>query len=172
MRVLSAEKLVEKEMLKELERIQSFSFSAATFEVDQRHFIVTNPIRSPGRFSSDVAHELAHILLKHELNGVRELDGVSFRTCRPNEEEQATSWGGTILLPGPLLMCAARRGSTPEQVATNYNVTVEMARFRLNSTGVSKQVKRNQKWHGLPKSNRARPLRIKPLATHPIDSEA
>lgn len=144
-RVLSAEKLVEKEKLEELEGIQSFSFSAATFEVDHRHFIVTNPIRSPGRLSSDVAHELAHILLKHELNEVRELDGVSFRTCRPDEEEQATSWGGTILLPRPLLMSAARRGFTPEQIATNYNVTVEMARFRFNSTGVSKQVKRNQK---------------------------
>jgi Zn-dependent peptidase ImmA (M78 family) len=141
-KVLSAEKLVDKDKLEELERIQSFSFSAATFEVDHRHFIVTNPLRSPGRLSSDVAHELAHILLKHELNEVRELDGVSFRTCRPDEEEQATSYGATLLLPRPVLMAAAHRGMTPQDIATEHNVTVEMARFRFNSSGVAKQVKR------------------------------
>jgi Zn-dependent peptidase ImmA (M78 family) len=141
-KILSAEKLVDKEKLEELENIQSFSFSAATFEVDDRHFIVTNPLRSSGRLSSDVAHELAHILLKHELNEVRELDGVSFRTCRPDEEEQATSYGAILLLPRPLLVAAAYRGLTPEEIAKEHNVTVEMARFRFNSSGVAKQVKR------------------------------
>lgn len=144
-KILSAEKLVSQEKLDELERIQAFSFSAATFEVGDRHFIVTNPIRSSGRLASDVAHELAHVLLKHELSEIRELDGVSFRTCRPDEEEQATSYGGTILLPRPLLMSAAWRELTPEQIAAEHNVTVDMARFRFNSTGVAKQAKRNQK---------------------------
>jgi Zn-dependent peptidase ImmA (M78 family) len=141
-KVLSAEKLVDKDKLEELERIQSFSFSAATFEVDRRYFIVTNPLRSPGRLSSDVAHELAHILLKHELNEVRALDGVPFRTCRPDEEEQATSYGATLLLPRPVLLAAAYRGMTPQDIAEEHNVTVEMARFRFNSSGVAKQAKR------------------------------
>lgn len=141
-KVLSAEKLVDIEKLEELERIQSFSFSAATFEVDHRYFIVTNPLRSPGRLSSDVAHELAHILLQHELNEVRELDGVSFRTCRPDEEEQATSYGATLLLPRPVLVAAAYRGFTPEDIAKEHNVTVKMARFRFNSSGVAKQARR------------------------------
>ena len=141
-KVVSAEKLVALDKLEELERIQTFSFSAATFEVEGRHFIVTNPLRSSGRLSSDVAHELAHILLKHELNEVRELDGIAFRTCRPDEEEQATSYGATLLLPRPVLVAAAYRGLTPEEIATEHNVTVEMARFRFNSSGVAKQVNR------------------------------
>jgi hypothetical protein len=65
---------------------------------------------------------------------------VPFRTCRPDEEEQATSFGGTLLLPRPLLVSAARQGLGPQQIAENYNVTIEMARFRYNSTGVRNQV--------------------------------
>ena len=58
---------VELARLEELERLQAFAFSAATFEVHDRKVIVTNPLRSSGRRRSDIAHELAHILLGHEL---------------------------------------------------------------------------------------------------------
>ena len=79
-------------------------------------------------------------MLKHELSEVREISGVPFRTCRPDEEEQATNFGGTLLLPRPLLVAAARKGLGPEQIADKYDVTIEMARFRYNSTGVKNQV--------------------------------
>ena len=88
----------------------------------------------------DAITELSHLLLKHELSEVREIDGVLFRTCRPEEEEQATNFGGTLLLPRPLLVAAASRGLGPEQIAQRYDVTVEMARFRYNSTGVGRQI--------------------------------
>jgi hypothetical protein len=42
-----------------------------------------NPLRTEGRLASDVAHELSHVLLKHELSEVREVDGGPFRSCRP-----------------------------------------------------------------------------------------
>lgn len=141
-KVVSADRLIAVERLDELERVQAFAFSAATFEVRGRSYIVTNPLRSPGRLASDVAHELSHLLLKHDLSEVREVDGVPFRTCRPDEEEQATSLGGTLLLPRPLLMQSAIRGMSPDDIAKQYVVTVEMARFRYNSTGVAKQVAR------------------------------
>lgn len=139
-KVISADELVDRTRLEELERIQKFSFSAATFDIRDRHFIVTNPLRSRSRRASDIAHEVAHILLKHELSEVREINDVPFRTCRPDEEEQATSFGGTILLPRPMLVAAARLGKTPEEIALDHDVTVDMARFRYNSTGVAKQV--------------------------------
>jgi len=140
--LVSAETLVDIARLEELERIQAFAFSAATFDVAGKKVIVTNPLRSPGRLASDVAHELSHILLEHQLAEVREIEGVPFRTCRPAEEEQATHLGGTILLPRPLLLAAARRGLGPEQIANEVGVTTEMARFRFNSTGVARQLQR------------------------------
>jgi Zn-dependent peptidase ImmA (M78 family) len=138
--IISAEDLVAIERLEELERLQAFAFSAATFDIEDRKIIVTNPIRTAGRLNSDLAHELSHILLKHELSEIREIAGVPFRTCRPDEEEEATTFGGTLLLPRPLLISAARRGSGPNEIADEYMVTVEMARWRYNSTGVAKQV--------------------------------
>jgi IrrE N-terminal-like domain len=87
--VVSAERLIDPARLEELERMQAFAFSAATFDIRGRSYIVTNPLRSPGRPTSDVAHELSHLLLEHELTEVRELDGVPFRPCRPDEVSRA-----------------------------------------------------------------------------------
>ena len=138
--IISAGDLIDVTRLEELERIQAYSFSAATFEVAGRTFVVTSPLRPTPRQASDIAHELSHLLLRHELSEIREVSGVPFRTCRPDEEEQATSFGGTLLLPRPLLVSAARQGLGPQQIAEKYNVTLEMARFRYNSTGVRNQV--------------------------------
>jgi len=138
--IISAADLIDIARLEELERIQAYSFSAATFEVAGRTIIVSSPLRISGRLASDIAHELSHLLLKHELSEVREISGVPFRTCRPDEEEQATNFGGTLLLPRPLLAAAGRQGLGPEEIAERYAVTVEMARFRYHSTGVRNQM--------------------------------
>lgn len=138
--IVNAEELVDIAELEELERLQAYSFSAATFEIQGRKIIVVSPLRNSGRQNSDIAHELAHDMLGHDLSEIREVDGMPFRTCNPGEEEEATAFGGTLLLPRPLLLSAARRGATIEQIASQYDVTVEMARFRYNATGVAKQV--------------------------------
>jgi Zn-dependent peptidase ImmA (M78 family) len=141
-KIVDAGRLIALDRLEELERLQAFAFSAATFDIHGKPYIVTNPLRAEGRRTSDIAHELSHLLLKHQLTEVRELEGIPFRTCQPEEEEQATAMGGTLMLPRPLLLAAASRGMTPERIASEYNVTVEMARFRYNTTGVARQIKR------------------------------
>lgn len=73
---------------------------------------------------------------------VREIAGVPFRTCRSDQEQEATTLGGTLMLPRPLLLHAVRQGMDIPAIAKAYNVTVEMARFRYNTTGVAKQVRR------------------------------
>ena len=42
--------------------------------------------------------------------------------------------------PAKLLASAVRQGLGPQQIAEKYNVSLEMARFRYNSTGVRNQV--------------------------------
>lgn len=141
-RVVSAERLVPRKSLEELERLQAYAFSAATFEIADRTVIVTNPLRSVGRLASDVAHEVSHLMLHHALTEVREIDGVPFRTCKPDEEEEATALGGTLLLPRALLARAAQRGEDPTAIAERCGVTQEMARYRFNTTGVARQTAR------------------------------
>jgi Zn-dependent peptidase ImmA (M78 family) len=143
-KIVSADRLIDRTRLEELERVQAYAFSAATFDVNGKSYIVTNPLRTSDRQASDVAHELSHLMLKHDLSEVREVGGLPFRTCRPDEEEQATAFGGTILLPRPLLMDAVHRNLGPAQIAASYGVTEEMARYRYNSTGVAKQLARTQ----------------------------
>ncbi|MEU1813079.1 MULTISPECIES: ImmA/IrrE family metallo-endopeptidase [Micromonospora] len=145
MKIVSAAALVDVARLEELERLQAFAFSAVTFEIKGRPFIVTNPLRPPARIVSDLAHEMSHILLEHDLSEVSEFDGVPFRTCRPDEEEQATALGGTLLLPRPLLIRAAAKGMGPDEIASRFAVSIEMARFRYNTTGVGKQVRASRR---------------------------
>jgi Zn-dependent peptidase ImmA (M78 family) len=141
--VVSAFDLVDLDRLAELDRLQAFAFSACTFEVDGNAVIVFNPLRSPARQQSDVAHELSHLLLRHELTEIREVAGLPFRTCRTDQEEEATTLGGTLLLPRPLLLRAVRRGMGVDEIARKYAVTPEMARFRINTTGVLRQIERS-----------------------------
>lgn len=141
--VIDAADLVGRERLEELERIQSYAFSAATFKVEEQTVIVVSPLRDEGRQNSDIAHELSHILLGHKLSELRQLNGIAFRTCTPEQEEEATSFGGTLLLPRPLLLSAAQRQAGIDDIAAQYRVTRDMARFRYNTTGVGKQAARS-----------------------------
>jgi Zn-dependent peptidase ImmA (M78 family) len=59
-------------------------------DVDGVPVIVFNPLRSEPRRQSDVAHELSHLILKHDLSEIREVAGLPFRTCRSDQEEEAT----------------------------------------------------------------------------------
>jgi len=141
-KVVSAGDLIDIERLEDLERLQSFSFSACTFDVLGSTVIVFNPLRSVPRQRSDIAHEFSHLLLGHELTEIREVAGVPFRTCRSEQEEEATALGGTLLLPRKLLIRAAAKGLGIDEVARKFDVTVEMARFRFNTTGVTRQINR------------------------------
>lgn len=138
--VVAADELVDRRRLEELENIQAYAFSACTFDIDKRKVIVVNTLHSSERQVSDIAHEMAHIVLKHELDEIREVAGLPFRTCRSDQEEEATTWGGTLLLPRPLLLKAARSGKGIEEIAAEFGVTPDMARFRFNTTGVARQV--------------------------------
>jgi Zn-dependent peptidase ImmA (M78 family) len=140
--VVSAGDLVDLERLADLERLQAFAFSACTFDVGGKAVIVFNPLRSESRQHSDVAHELSHLLLEHELTEIREVAGLPFRTCRADQEEEATTLGGALLLPRPLLLRAVGRGMGMDDISREYGVTPEMARFRLNTTGVTRQIDR------------------------------
>ena len=67
--VRSADALVDIAKLEKLRRIQKNAFFACTFKLpDDRYAIVFNPLMSDTRRNSDVAHEVAHIVLGHVSN--------------------------------------------------------------------------------------------------------
>ena len=143
--VHAADELTNRDKLEALEALQPSAFSACTFRVRGRRTIVYNPLASDPRQQSDIAHEVAHMLLGHELQTVQQLDGVSFFSCDPDEEQEANWLAGCLLLPRPLLLRAAQHGLDPVDIAQEHGVSRQMAEFRLRATGVSRQVQASQR---------------------------
>jgi hypothetical protein len=136
--VIPGEKLLARERFDEIERLQVGSFSAATFKFEGKTYLVTSPLASEAQRRSHIAHELSHVILEHKLAEIREADGLKFRTCNPDEDEQATAFGETLLLPKTLLGLLIMQGvDTADKIAADQNVPVEAARSRLKSTGLA-----------------------------------
>lgn len=140
-----AHRLVSAGKLKELNEIQDDAFSAVTFKLpDQRVVVVYNSMHSDGRRRSDVAHELSHLILQHETRTIEVIVGQSLFTCNPEQEDEANWLAGCLLLPRPLLLAAARRGTTPHELAEEQSVSEPMARYRMNTSGVLLQARRGR----------------------------
>lgn len=138
-----ADELVPREALESLDRLQPGCFSACTLRgPDTGPVVVVNPLNSQGRQLSDAMHELSHILLRHETRKLERIAGLVFLTCDAAQEEQADALGSTLLLPRPLLVAAHARGMSATAIAKAYEVSEQLARWRLNATGVAIQIRR------------------------------
>ena len=87
-------------------------------------------------------HELSHLILRHEMRRLERIGDLAFFTCDPDQEEEANVLGATLLLPRPLLLRAHGSGTSATEIATRYQVTEQIARWRLNTSGVAVQVRR------------------------------
>ena len=144
--IRAGDELVKRERFQELDRIQPDSFSACTFRPSpERVVIVYNPLSTKSRRRSDLAHELAHILLDHELSRLERLGDVTFFSCDAVQEEEAGWLSGCLLLPRALLLAETRRGVSNEEIARKCGVSKQMAQYRLNVTGVLRQRRAIQK---------------------------
>ena len=144
--IRAGDELVQRERFRELERIQPDSFSACTLRPSpERVVIVYNPLSAKSRRRSDLAHELAHILLDHELSRLERLGDVTFFSCDAIQEEEAGWLSGCLLLPRALLLAEIRRGVSAKEIARKCGVSEPMAQYRLNVTGVLRQKRAIQK---------------------------
>ncbi len=121
-----------------------FGSSAAGVQIYGRGVVIYNPRHSRGRQVSDITHELAHFILDHQPARIilsADLDGMSMRSFNQKQEDEANCLAWSLLLPREGLMKAKRRRLTVEQIAEQYGVTKSLAVYRLNATGVEKQLK-------------------------------
>ena len=138
--VRAGDELIPRERFSELESIQPDSFSACTLRPSpDRLVVVYNPLSAESRRRSDVAHELAHALLDHDLSRVERLGDVTFLSCDPTQEEEAAWLSGCLLLPRALLLAEVRRGASAKDIAKRCGVSERMAQYRLDVTGVARQ---------------------------------
>lgn len=118
-------------------------WSAVTQEVDGSTVVIHNSRHSPARQASNIAHELAHILLEHVPGRVIvSPDGsVVMRSYDAEQEEEANWLAWALLLPRVALLHATRAGSDVASLAEEYGVSVPLVQFRMKICGVGAQLR-------------------------------
>jgi len=119
-------------------------WSAVTCTVGDAALIIYNPCHSAARQNSDVAHELAHIILEHEPSKlVLSHDGTMvMRSFDEKQEEEANWLGWCLLLPRPALLHAMKMRLAVAVIAQQWNVSEKLVEYRIRMTGVRAQFKR------------------------------
>ena len=117
-------------------------FSAMLLLISGQKVLIHDDSHSPGRQSSNLAHELAHLLLVHPLenlvcNGSLERDRDSL------VEAEAAYLGGCILVPNEAAHQLAKLRVDEPRAVAKYGVTPEMISYRLHMSGALKRVKRS-----------------------------
>jgi hypothetical protein len=104
-------------------------------------FIVENTSHNPQRRRSNVAHEMAHLILEHEFDWIlfsADAKGGCRNPATKELESEAAELGAELLIPVEAARRAAIYDLTNEQVAAAYDISVEMATWRMNATGARK----------------------------------
>lgn len=147
-RVMRADEIpdVEPSCLKTLTRDDPDSWSAITLSMDSDDLIILNPTHSGGRPASDLMHELAHIIAGHAPSRVDvSEDGMLLLNSYDRSQEEQASWlAGCLLLPREALVAIRRSGLSVEVVSKRYGVSPAMLRYRLDVTGVNRQLRRGR----------------------------
>ncbi len=127
-----------------LSKKDSNSWSAVTISIDSENLIIINSLHSKGRQSSDISHELAHMLLVHKPGrmDVSE-DGLLILDSYDLVQEKEAEWlSGCLLLPREALLHITRKSMNVEEAENRYHVSKKMMLYRQGVTGVNKQFNR------------------------------
>jgi IrrE N-terminal-like domain len=120
------------------------SWSAVTLNFLQHTLIILNPTHSKLRESSNISHELSHIIIGHEPArlDVSE-DGFLLLSNYDKKQEEEANWlCGCLLLPREALIYIKRNKLNDEEVRTNYLVSQQMLTYRMQVSGVNEQFRR------------------------------
>jgi Zn-dependent peptidase ImmA (M78 family) len=107
-------------------------------------FILLNDANEVKRQASDIAHELAHILLGHK--PVNPFANGMIREFSPVDEQEAEILGPTLLVSEKAALLAYRliqnRQHTLTSLSESWGITEQVIRMRMNAVGASKRIKR------------------------------
>ncbi len=122
-------------------RLSAFEagFSALTVCDGTRRLIVYNPGEPPGRQANSLAHELSHIVLEHP-----SAPAIADGGCRlwdATFEAQADWLAGALLVPREGALAWLKRGGNLNDGARHFGVSRWLFQWRVNQTGVARQLK-------------------------------
>lgn len=121
------------------------AFSGALIPLGTGAVILENDSHEIQRRRSTLGHELAHLLRNHPFGqGIVNEGGC--RVANPELEAEAAELGGELLLPFEAAKALARKQTTDEQAAAEFQVSIDIARWRLNHTGAREIARRGLKY--------------------------
>jgi hypothetical protein len=126
------------EVLRQLLYKDPSGWSAVTVLHATTAVVIYNPKHSLGRQSSDIVHELAHLILGHEpARLIMSNDGsLAMRSYDQKQEDEASWLAWALLLPREGLLIARRNKLAAQQIAEQFGVSETLVNFRLRMTGV------------------------------------
>lgn len=130
--------------LKQLTRTDPSSWSAATICWDSQELIILNSQHSKARQSSDLMHEMSHLIIGHPpaRADIDETGFLMLSSYDKKQEEEANWLAGTLLLPRAALLHILISRMDEETAASRYNASRDMLQWRKNVTGAALQAKR------------------------------
>lgn len=128
-------------VLNHLTKVDPESWSAVTLRLPDANLIVINETHVLGRRNNSLAHELSHIILKHEpAQAFVNADGLMMMThYNKTHEDEADCLAGTLLVPRETLIQLLDQGYDDAELSKYFKVTVDLVRMRRNRTGVDIQ---------------------------------
>lgn len=109
-------------------------FSGALVPYGNGAVILENDGHPSARRRSTMGHELAHVFGEHKF-GTSLVNESGCRLADQVEENEAAEIAGELLVPFEAAKLLARRKATNEEVALQFGVSVDLARWRLDATG-------------------------------------
>lgn len=116
-------------------------WSAVTVSFKDVRVIVTNPSHNRGRTSSNIMHELAHIILEHQYSESFFVDELMLREYNEKDEAEADWLAGTLLLPRKALEYIKLNGIEKAGALERYSVSPQLYKYRCRMTAIDRQFK-------------------------------
>lgn len=115
-------------------------FSALTVCAGSRRLIVYNPSHPPGRQANSLSHELSHLI--HDHPPMPALANGGCRLWDARLEAEADWQAGALLVPRAGALRWMKQGGDIEGGAHHFGVSAKLFSWRVNNTGVPKQLTR------------------------------
>lgn len=127
----------------QLFELDSGSWSGLTIGHGDDVLVVLNSSHPRVRQCSTLMHELSHVRLGHVPANVQMSDtGLLLLSDYSEAQEEEADWlMGALLLPRAALVSLRSRGFSLEQIAQRFQVSDELCRWRLQTTGVEAQMR-------------------------------
>lgn len=133
---------LSQETIEHLSSVAGNEWSAVTVHCNGLVVVVVNPSHSGPRQASDLMHELAHIIRGHKPSQVHIQGDFAIRDFDQLQEAEADWLAGCLLLPRSALFNSAYKRESTDDAIQRFGVSKSLFTYRMNKTGVKRQLSR------------------------------